>query len=199
MKSLTCLTLTLAIFACTSAPADETPAAKAEETKVAKKKENTNVYDIPVKTLEGEALDLKKYKGKVLLVVNVASRCGATPQYTQLQAMHEKYSEKGLVVVGVPCNQFGGQEPGSSKDIREFCTTRYDVKFPILEKVDVNGDDRSKLYSYLIDNAEDHSDIGWNFEKFIVNKEGKVAGRFSTRTKPDAPEVVKLLEEELDK
>ncbi len=165
----------------------------------AEKKAPETVHDFKIKSLEGEEVDLAKYKGKVLLVVNVASACGATPQYEQLQALHDKYAEKGLVVMGFPCNQFGGQEPGSATDIREFCSSTYKVKFPMFEKIDVNGKEQSPLYEMLKTQADDHSNIGWNFEKFIIGKDGKVAARFKTRTKPDAPEVVTMLEEQLAK
>ncbi len=158
-----------------------------------------SVYDFKLKNIEGEEVNLSEYKGKVLLVVNVASRCGATPQYEQLQALHKKYSDKGLVVVGVPCNQFGGQEPGTEKDIKEFCTTKYDVSFPMFSKVDVNGDEETPLYKFLKEHSESKADVKWNFEKFVIGKDGKVAGRFLTKTKPDAKEVVEVIEAELGK
>ncbi len=158
-----------------------------------------SVHDFEVKSLDGQEVDLAQYKGKVLLVVNVASQCGATPQYEQLQAMYEKHKEDGLVVLGFPCNQFGGQEPGSAKEIQEFCSSKYAVKFPMFSKIDVNGDKADPLYEWLKKNADDNADIGWNFEKFVIGKDGKVAARFKTRTKPDAPEVVELIEKELAK
>ena len=166
---------------------------------VEKAKVPQSVHDFKVKSLEGKDVDLANYKGKVLLVVNVASECGATPQYRKLQALYEKYSDKGLVVMGFPCNQFGTQEPGNADEIRAFCSREYRVKFPMFEKIEVNGKEQAPLYDFLKNNADDHSNIGWNFEKFIVNKDGKVAARFSTGTEPDAPEVMKLLEEELAK
>ncbi|MCR9199544.1 MAG: glutathione peroxidase [Planctomycetaceae bacterium] len=169
--------------------------ALAEEEKAAKKV--STVHDLKMTSLEGKEVDLSKYKGKVLLMVNVASRCGATPQYAPLQKLHEKYADQGLVVMGFPCNQFGFQEPGDSKQIKEFCSTQYSVKFPMFEKLEVNGPGQSDLYSFLKSSADDHSDIGWNFEKFLVSKEGKVIARFKTRTQPDAPEVVKMIEEQL--
>lgn len=159
----------------------------------------TSIHDFKMKSLEGKEVDFSKYKGKVLLVVNVASQCGATPQYRELQALHEKYADKGLVVMGFPCNQFGAQEPGSAEEIREFCSLKYSVKFPMFAKIDVNGDSQSPLYDFLKTSSGDQSNIGWNFEKFVVSKDGKVAARFKTRTKPDAPEVVQLLEEELSR
>lgn len=155
------------------------------------------IHGFKVKSLEGKEVDLAKYKGKVLLVVNVASRCGATPQYKNLQGLHDKFGDKGLVVMGFPCNQFGSQEPGSNEDIKEFCSTKYSVKFPMFDKIDVNGAKQAELYSFLKSNADDHSDINWNFEKFIIGKDGKVAARFGTRTKPDAPEVVRVIEEQM--
>jgi glutathione peroxidase len=158
-----------------------------------------SIHEFKVKTLDGKDVSLADYKGKVLLVVNVASKCGATPQYEQLQALHEKYKEKGLVVMGFPCNQFGGQEPGSAKQIREFCSSTYNVEFPMFAKIDVNGDKEAAVYDFLKSKADDHGDIGWNFEKFIVSKDGKVIGRFKTRTKPDADQVVEVIEKELAK
>lgn len=169
----------------------------AEEKKA--EKPPTSVHDFKMKSLGGSEVELSKYKGNVLLMVNVASECGATPQYEQLQALYEQYSGKGLVVMGFPCNQFGAQEPGSAKEIRQFCDSRYSVKFPMFDKIEVNGNNQAPLYDFLKSTADDHSNIGWNFEKFLVGKDGKVVARFKTRTKPDAPEVVKLIEEELAK
>lgn len=157
------------------------------------------VHEFQVKSLDGKDVDLSEYKGKVLLIVNVASKCGATPQYEQLQTLHEKYSEKGLVVMGFPCNQFGGQEPGTAKEIQEFCTSKYDVEFPLFSKIDVNGDKQAPLYGFLKKNADDQADVGWNFEKFVIGKDGKVVSRFKTRTRPDAAEVVSVIETELAK
>ena len=158
-----------------------------------------SIHEFKMKDIEGKAVELSEYKGKVLLVVNVASKCGATPQYEQLQALQDKYKEKGLVVVGVPCNQFGGQEPGTEKDIQKFCTDKYKVTFPMMSKVDVNGEKEAPLYKFLKSHAESKDDVKWNFEKFIVSKEGTVVGRFGTKTKPDADEVVSVIESELKK
>lgn len=158
------------------------------------------VYEFKMNSLEGKEVDLAKYKGKVLLIVNVASACGATPQYKQLQSLHEKYKDKGLVVLGFPCNQFGSQEPGSSKEIAEFCKKEYSVSFPMFAKIEVNGKGQAPLYEFLKKNATDNKeDVKWNFEKFVVDRQGEVAGRFATKTKPDAPEVVEVLEAELAK
>ena len=158
-----------------------------------------SIHEFKMKDIEGKDVELSEYKGKVLLVVNVASKCGATPQYEQLQALQDKYKEKGLVVVGVPCNQFGGQEPGTEKDIQKFCTDKYKVTFPMMSKVDVNGEKEAPLYKFLKAHAESKDDVKWNFEKFIVSKDGTVVGRFGTKTKPDADEVVSAIESELKK
>ena len=158
-----------------------------------------SIHEFKMKNIEGKDVELSEYKGKVLLVVNVASKCGATPQYEQLQALQDKYKEKGLVVVGIPCNQFGGQEPGTEKDIQKFCTDKYKVTFPMMSKVDVNGDKEAPLYKFLKAHAESKDDVKWNFEKFIVSKDGTVVGRFGTKTKPDADEVVSVIESELKK
>jgi glutathione peroxidase len=153
-----------------------------------------------MKTLTGKDVDLAQYKGKVVMFVNVASKCGLTPQYEELEALHEKYADKGLAIVGVPCNQFGGQEPGSDAQIAEFCSATYGVKFDMLSKVDVNGKTACALYQYLT--ALDTKPVGagkisWNFEKFLVDRNGKVVARFAPRTKPDEPEVVAAIEKAL--
>ena len=129
------------------------------------------IYDIPINTLGGDAASLSEHKGKALLIVNVASKCGLTPQYTGLEELHEKYGDRGFAVLGFPCNQFGAQEPGSSDEIATFCSTTYGVTFPMYEKVDVNGDDRHAIYDELTKTADGEGytgDIRWNFEKFLV-------------------------------
>lgn len=158
-----------------------------------------SVHEFKVKSIEGKEVDLSEYKGKVLLVVNVASECGLTPQYEQLQAVYEKYKDKGVVVIGFPCNQFGSQEPGTEKEIQKFCTDEYKVTFPMMSKIDVNGDKQAPLYDFLKSHSENKDKISWNFEKFVVGKDGKVAGRISPRTRPDDKEVVSLIEAELKK
>jgi len=166
-----------------------------------KKKEHP-VFSQEMKSLTGKKVDLSKYKGKVLIVVNTASKCGATPQYEQLEELHEKYGEKGLAVLGFPCNQFGKQEPGTSEDIIEFCEENYGVKFDMFSKVDVNGEDAAPLYKFLTSQKtglKDTGDVKWNFEKFLINRDGKVVARFRTPVKPDAPEVIKAVEAELAK
>lgn len=154
-----------------------------------------------METLDGKKVNLaKKYKGKVVLLVNVASKCGNTPQYEQLESLHEKYGKQGLAIVGVPCNQFGKQEPGTSDEIAEFCKKNYGVKFDMLGKVDVNGENAAPLYKFLTSketNPEHAGRVTWNFEKFLFNRDGEVVARFAPKTKPDAPEVVEAIEKEL--
>lgn len=155
-----------------------------------------------VKSISGEEVNLSKYQGKVLLVVNVASRCGATPQYEQLEALSDKYKDKGLAVLGFPCNQFGAQEPGSEEEIVKFCKSKYDVSFDMFAKVDVNGENAAPLYKQLTSketNPKTAGDIKWNFEKFLIGRNGEIIARFPTKTKPDAPEVVSAIEAELAK
>jgi glutathione peroxidase len=159
-----------------------------------------SLYDIPLKTLHGEPTSLAEHKGKALLLVNVASKCGLTPQYTGLERLHETYADKGFSVLGFPCNQFGGQEPGSADEIESFCSTTYGVTFPMFEKIDVNGDGRHPLYDQLttVPDAEGKADdITWNFEKFLVSPEGEVVARFRPLTEPEAPEVVAAIEANL--
>jgi len=155
-----------------------------------------------MQSLDGKDIDLSKYKGKVVMIVNVASECGLTPQYEQLQALHKKYGEQGLAVLGFPANEFGKQEPGSNAEISEFCTKNYGVEFDMFAKVVVKGDGQCDLYKYLTSkdtNGKYAGDITWNFEKFLIGRDGQVKARFSPRTKPDADEVVKAVEAELAK
>ena len=155
-----------------------------------------------MKNITGQEESLAKYQGKVLLVVNVASNCGATKQYKELETLHETYGDKGLAVVGFPCNQFGKQEPGTEAEIVEFCKAKYDVKFDLFSKVDVNGDAACPLYKLLTSVDAKPAGTGpikWNFEKFVIGRDGNVVARFRTGTKPDAPEVVKAIETELAK
>ncbi|MFM7136705.1 MAG: glutathione peroxidase [Planctomycetota bacterium] len=159
--------------------------------------------DLPLagtmKSIDGTDVDLGSYQGKVVLVVNVASRCGATPQYAGLQALYEKYKDKGFVVLGFPANDFGAQEPGTDEQIKEFCTSKYDVTFPMFSKITVKGAGRPKLYEVLTTTADPAGDIGWNFEKFLIGKDGKVAGRFKTRVAPDDAALVSAIESALAK
>ncbi len=151
------------------------------------------IKDIPLKTLDGSPSSLAAYTDKAVLVVNVASKCGLTPQYTALEELHETYSAQGFSVVGFPCNQFGGQEPGTAEEIQTFCSTTYGVSFPLFEKIDVNGEERSPVYDELTKTADAEGytgDIRWNFEKFLLDGEGNVVARFNPRVTPDSPEVV---------
>jgi glutathione peroxidase len=174
-------------------------AAKSKSDKIAK----ASILDHEMETLTGEKVNLaKKYKGKVVLLVNVASKCGNTPQYKPLEALYEKYGKEGLAIVGVPSNQFGKQEPGSAKDIAEFCEKNYGVKFDMMAKVDVNGEKAAPLYKQLTSKETDPKfpgKITWNFEKFLIGRDGKIVARFSPRTQPDSPEVLAAIEKELAK
>ena len=155
-----------------------------------------------VQSLSGERVDLKRYLGKVVLIVNVASKCGLTPQYEQLQSLHEKYSDKGLAILGFPCNQFGNQEPGTADEIKQFCRVNYGVTFDMFAKINVNGKQASPLYKYLTAlqiKPKGAGKINWNFEKFLIGRSGEVLARFAPRTKLDAPELLKALERELAK
>lgn len=159
------------------------------------------VYDHDIAALNGTPNLLDSVKGKTALFVNVASKCGLTPQYEQLQQLQDTYRDRGFTVVGFPCNQFLGQEPGSPDEIAEFCSTNYGVTFPLSEKIDVNGDDQHPLYAELNQTAdgEGHSgDVRWNFEKFLVAADGTVAARFAPTTAPNAPEIVEAIEARLE-
>jgi glutathione peroxidase len=162
----------------------------------------SSIWSVPIHTLEGQATTLDAFKGKELLVVNVASECGNTPQYEPLEALQKKYEAKGFTVVGFPCNQFGGQEPGTPKEIHDFATGTYGVTFPLMEKIEVNGDKRNPIYAQLTTLTDDHGktgDIQWNFEKFVVSADRKTVTRFSPKTQPDDPAVVKAIEDGLPK
>ncbi len=149
-------------------------------------REEKSVHDFRMKTLRGKEVNLKDFKGKVLLIVNTASKCGLTPQYAGLEELQRKYSEKGFIVLGFPCNQFLGQEPGTAEEIEKFCTTKYDVTFPLFEKLEVNGDNTHPLYLFLKNSLplEGKNDIRWNFEKFLIDANGKPVKRFAPKTKP---------------
>ncbi len=148
-----------------------------------------------MKTIDGEPAPLKQYQGKVVLIVNVASRCGYTPQYAGLEQLYRKYKDRGFVIVGVPANNFGGQEPGTEAEIKEFCKRNYDLTFPMMSKVSVKGGDMTPLYQYLTSSAG--GDVKWNFTKFLAGKDGKVIGRFEPNVKPDAPELLAAIEKAL--
>jgi glutathione peroxidase len=156
-----------------------------------------DLFDIPIHTLAGDEASLEPYKGSALLLVNVASKCGLTPQYTGLEEMQKRYAERGFSVLGFPCNQFGGQEPGGADEIAEFCSVTYGVTFPMFEKIDVNGEDRHPIYSLLTrvpDGDGEAGDIVWNFEKFLVSPGGEVVGRFRPGVTPEDPALVAAVE-----
>jgi glutathione peroxidase len=154
----------------------------------------SSVYDFTLNSIDGQPAPLANLKGKVLLVVNVASNCGFTPQYTALEALYEKYKDQGLVVIGFPANNFMGQEPGTNEEIKTFCTRKYNVTFPMYSKISVKGKDMAPLYQFL---TETGGDIKWNFTKFLVGRDGKVIQRFETPVKPDSAEVISAVEKAL--
>ncbi len=157
-----------------------------------------SLHDFSTKTIEGKDKSLSEYRGRALLVVNVASRCGLTPQYAGLEALHKKYQDRGLSVLGFPCNQFAGQEPGTEADIKSFCETKFGVDFDLFSKIDVNGKDRHPLYQFLAGpDAKFPGDITWNFEKFLVGKNGEVLERFSPKVTPEDPALVAKVESAL--
>ncbi|WP_411110399.1 glutathione peroxidase [Streptomyces sp. c-19] len=158
-----------------------------------------SLYDIPLKTLTGDPVSLADYRDRPVLIVNVASKCGLTPQYAGLERLQKEYGDRGFTVLGVPCNQFAGQEPGSAEEIQTFCSTSYGVSFPLLEKTDVNGEARHPLYAELVKVADadgEAGDVQWNFEKFLIGRDGRVT-RFRPRTEPDAPEIIAEIEAQL--
>ncbi len=160
------------------------------------------VHDFTVKDIDGKDVSLNQYKGKVLLIVNVASLCGNTPQYKDIEALYEKYQGMGLVVLGFPANNFMGQEPGTDSEIKSFCTKNYDVKFPMFSKISVKGDKIDPLYSYLTQKSENgviDAPVTWNFQKFLVNKDGMVVASFDPRKKVTEQEVISAIEEALKK
>lgn len=163
-------------------------------------KSNT-FYEFEVKTIDGDMITLNEYKGKVVLVVNVASKCGFTPQYEGLQALYEKYKDDGLVILGFPANNFKGQEPGSDEEIKEFCTLEYGVEFPMFSKVSVVGEDQDELFTYLTSqpNPDFEGEIKWNFEKFLIDREGNLQRRFRSNVEPLNEDIVAAVEKELNK
>lgn len=160
-------------------------------------KDAKTLYDFTVTDIKGEKVPLKKYEGKTVLIVNVASKCGNTPQYEGLEALYDKYKDKDFVVLGFPCNQFNGQEPGTDAEILEFCTKTYDVSFPMFSKIDVKGDTAHPLYQWLVHSTENEKDVEWNFAKFLISKDGKKVTRFGARTQPQSDEVVAAIEKSL--
>lgn len=177
----------LAIFVAVAA---SIPAAISNES------EAKSVHDFKVKDINGKEVKLDAYKGKVLLVMNVASKCGYTKQYTDMQALHKEYKDKGLVVMGFPANNYGQQEPGTDAEIKEFCTTKFNVTFPMFSKVSVLGEDQAPLFKYLtsLENPDFKGDIKWNFEKFLIGKDGKLLHRFRSKDTPTGEAIKKAVE-----
>jgi len=158
------------------------------------------LYDIPIHRLDGSESNLGEFQGQGALIVNVASKCGLTPQYEGLEKIHERYVDRGFTVLGFPCNQFLGQEPGSPDDIATFCSTTYGVTFPLFEKIEVNGDDKHPIYEELekVADAGGHTgDIRWNFEKFVLSPDGEIVARFNPTVEPEAPELIETIEKVL--
>src|SRR6185437_4210796 len=161
-----------------------------------------SIYDFTISSIDGKPVSLKSYKGKVVLLVNVASKCGFTPQYTGLEALYEKFKDRGFVIVGVPANNFAQQEPGTNEEIKTFCSRKYNVSFPLMSKVSVLGEDKSPLYRYLTDKSSDPKfggDIKWNFTKFLFDRNGNPVARFEPAVTPDSPEVKAAVETALGK
>lgn len=159
-----------------------------------------SIYDFTMNSIDGQPVSLSSYKGKVVLLVNVASKCGFTPQYAGLEALYEKYKDRGFVIVGVPANNFAQQEPGTDAEIKTFCSRKYNVTFPMMSKVSVLGDDKAPLYTYLTDKSTDpkfSGDIKWNFTKFLFDRDGNPVARFEPDVKPDSPEAVAAIEKAL--
>lgn len=158
---------------------------------------STTVSDITVKTIDGKEKQLNEYAGKVLLIVNVASYCGYTPQYSGLEALNQKYRDAGLRILGFPCNDFGTQEPGTNSEIAQFCETSYGVTFDLFDKVHAKGSEQHPLYAKLTQAVEPTGDVAWNFEKFLINQQGEVVARFKSGVKPDSPELISAIEQAL--
>ncbi len=158
------------------------------------------IYDLKVKNIDGQEVPLSQYKGKVVMIVNTASNCGFTPQYNGLESIYQKYKDKGFVVLGFPSNDFGGQEPGTDQEIKKFCDLKqgkYKVSFPLFSKTAVASQNKSELYKLLTETAQPTGEVGWNFEKFLVNKKGLIVGRFNSRVKPEDSEITKAIETNL--
>ncbi len=159
-----------------------------------------SIHDIEATTIDGQTVKLGEFAGKALLVVNVASKCGLTPQYAGLQQLYDTYKDRGLEILGFPCNQFAGQEPGSNEEIAEFCTLNFGVSFPLFDKIDVNGPDQHPLYAELTkepDNKGEAGDVAWNFEKFLISPQGEIVARYRPQVTPDKPYLIEAIEGQL--
>lgn len=161
-----------------------------------------SIYDFTMKDIDGKDIELESFRGKVVLIVNVASKCGFTPQYAGLEKLYEKYKDRGFAILGFPANNFMRQEPGTDAEIKTFCTSKYNVTFPMFSKIGVRGKDQHPLYKYLTDKKSDHEfggAISWNFNKFLVGRDGKIVYRFGSKTTPEDEELVKAIEREIEK
>lgn len=188
----------ISLSGCSKTPSDNLNAGQQTQNKSeVTKKLNKNIYDLSVKTMDGETKKLSDYKGKAILIVNVASKCGYTPQYEGLEKIYLKYKDRGFEVLGFPCNDFGDQEPGTNDEIRTFCESKYDITFPLFDKIQVLGDNKSPLYERLINNSDPKGDISWNFEKFLIDKNGDIVARFKSKVKPESEEITSLIEANL--
>jgi glutathione peroxidase len=164
--------------------------------------QSTSIYNFTIDSIDGKPVNLGSFSGKVVLVVNVASKCGFTPQYAALESLYEKYKDKGFVIIGVPANNFMSQEPGTNEEIKKFCSNKYNVTFPMMSKVSVKGDDKAPLYTFLTDKTSDPQfggDIKWNFTKFLFDRSGNPVARFEPATTPDSPQVIAAVEAALAK
>lgn len=198
------LTAALLALTCSLTPGLSSQAL-ADEPKTASSTEEQNqetpaVLNFTMDNIEGKPVNLADYQGKVILMINVASKCGHTKQYAGLEKLYEKYKDQGLVILGFPANNFGGQEPGSDEEIATFCKKNYGVTFPLFSKISVKGDDKAPLYQYLTEektNAQSPGEVKWNFEKFLIGKDGQIAGRFVSKVQPDSEELVGAIEKQL--
>ena len=190
----------LLLLSATSAPAAETTSPQAAVAVTSPTKTNEKpmktVYDFTLKNIDGKEVSLADYKGKVLLIVNVASKCGFTGQYDGLEKIYDQYRDRGVVVLGFPANNFMGQEPGTDAEIKEFCSTKFDVSFPMFSKISVKGDDIHPLFQFLT-SGDFAGDVSWNFNKFVIGRDGRVVARFGSRTKPEDKDLVAALDKAL--
>ncbi|MEO6696363.1 MAG: glutathione peroxidase [Ignavibacteria bacterium] len=191
------ITLPIAFHGCSNNTGKNTNNTTSQMKSEGKQELKKNIYDLSVKTMSGEEKKLSEYKGKVLLIVNVASKCGNTPQYTGLENIYRKYKDRGFEILGFPSNDFGGQEPGTNEEIKNFCESKYNVTFPLFDKMEVTGDGISPLYNRLSNNTEPAGEVGWNFEKFLIDKEGNITGRFKSKIQPESEELISAIESKL--
>lgn len=194
MKTLLTATLIVTLTGGLMMAAPDAPAGQKGQLMAAK---TAGVYDFTLNDIDGKPVNLGQYKGKVLLVVNTASFCGNTPQYTDLESLYEQYRDKGFEVLAFPANNFGQQEPGTNAEIKGFCLTKYSVSFPLFSKISVKGDDKHPLYRYLTEQSPFPGEVEWNFQKYLVDRSGHVVARFPHRMKPSSPEIVKEVEQAL--